>query len=341
MRQFDDPMADFDGASLLVTGATGSFGKHFVRTVLDRFKPRRLVIYSRDEMKQYEMAQQLEDRTYPMLRYFIGDVRDAQRLEMAMSGIDYVVHAAALKQVPIAEYNPFECIHTNVLGAENVVRASIRAGVKKVITLSTDKATSPINLYGASKLASDKIFIAANHLSGAKGPRFAVVRYGNVMGSRGSVIPLFQRLVREGCAFLPVTHADMTRFWITLSQGVNFVLSSFAMMQGGEVFVPKLPSMRILDLAHALSPTTPIKIIGIRAGEKLHEIMITEDDARTCMELPDRYVLLPAFAAWMERRQAPKLGAAVSDRFSYASNNNSEWVSAKDLHGLMQAAGLA
>jgi UDP-N-acetylglucosamine 4,6-dehydratase len=341
MRQFTEPMIELNGASLLVTGATGSFGRQFVRTVLERFKPRRLVIYSRDEMKQYEMAQQLDDQTYPMLRYFIGDVRDAQRLEMALNGVEFVVHAAALKQVPIAEYNPFECIHTNVLGAENVVRASIRAGVKKVIALSTDKATSPINLYGASKLASDKIFIAANHLSGSKGPRFAVVRYGNVIGSRGSVVPLFQRLMREGSAFLPVTHEEMTRFWITLSQGVNFVLSSLELMQGGEVFVPKIPSMRIVDLARSLAPATPIKIIGIRPGEKLHEIMITEDDARTSLELPDRYVLMPMFSGWMGERISHKLGTPLPDRFSYTSNNNSEWVGREELHAMMKVAGLA
>jgi UDP-N-acetylglucosamine 4,6-dehydratase len=340
MRQFNEPVIDLNGASVLMTGATGSFGKQFIRSVLERFKPRRLVVYSRDEMKQYEMAQQLDDQTYPMLRYFIGDVRDAQRLEMAMNGIEYVVHAAALKQVPIAEYNPFECVHTNVLGAENVVRAAIRTGVKRVIALSTDKATSPINLYGASKLASDKIFIAANHLSGSTGPRFAVVRYGNVIGSRGSVVPLFVRLVREGAAFLPVTHEEMTRFWITLGQGVNFVLSSLALMQGGEVFVPKIPSMRIVDLAHSLAPTTPIKVIGIRPGEKLHEMMITEDDARTSIELPDRYVLMPAFASWMGDRISHKLGKPLPDRFSYTSNNNSEWLGASELQAMMQLAGL-
>ena len=233
----------------MVTGGTGSFGKHFISTVLQRFKPRKLIIFSRDELKQYEMAQRFPVEKYPFMRYFIGDVRNRDRLEMAMRGVDYVIHAAAMKQVPIAEYNPFECIHTNVLGAENVVTAAIRQGVKRVIALSTDKAANPINLYGATKLASDKIFVAANNLAGADGTRFCVVRYGNVVGSRGSVVPFFRKLIEEKAEFLPITDERMTRFWITLPQGVNFVLSSMAMMQGGEIFVPKIPSMRMTELA--------------------------------------------------------------------------------------------
>jgi UDP-N-acetylglucosamine 4,6-dehydratase len=298
-------------------------------------------VYSRDELKQFEMAQVLNDREHPSLRYFIGDMRDVERLEMAMNGIDYVVHAAALKHVPIAEYNPFECIHTNVIGAENIVRASIRAGIKKVIALSTDKAANPINLYGASKLASDKILIAANHLSGAGGPRFSVVRYGNVVGSRGSVVPFFQRLIREGADHLPVTHEDMTRFWVTLDQGVNLVISSFHLMEGGETFVPKIPSMRVTDLAKALAPHLPLKVIGIRPGEKLHEVMVTEDDARNTYELDDRYIIMPAFAGWSAERHVAAGANPVPERFSYASNTNKEWLSIHNFVQVLQSAGLA
>jgi UDP-N-acetylglucosamine 4,6-dehydratase/5-epimerase len=341
MREFLDSDFDFSDRSILVTGGTGSFGQKFIRTLLARYKPARIVIYSRDELKQFEMAQQLSDRDHPSLRYFIGDIRDAERLEMAMNGIDYVVHAAALKHVPIAEYNPFECIHTNVIGAENVVRASIRAGVKKVVTLSTDKAANPINLYGASKLASDKILIAANHLSGAKGPRFSIVRYGNVVGSRGSVVPFFQRLIRDGADHLPITHPDMTRFWITLDQGINLVISSFGLMSGGEIFIPKIPSMRVVDLAKAFAPDLPIKTIGIRPGEKLHEIMVTEDDARNTYELSDRYVIMPAFAAWSADRHASAGAQPVPERFAYASNTNTEWLSLRDFGQLVKTAGLA
>lgn len=340
LRDYSMGGFDFDGASILLTGGTGSFGKNFARFVLDNFKPRRLVIFSRDELKQFEMAQDLPEKRYPALRYFIGDVRDQARLEMAMKGIDYVVHAAALKHVPIAEYNPFECIHTNVIGAENVVQASIRAGVKKVVALSTDKAANPINLYGASKLASDKIFVAANHLAGADGPRFSVVRYGNVVGSRGSVVPFFRKLMAEGWDHIPITHPDMTRFWITLDQGIELVASSFKLMHGGEIFVPKIHSMKITDLASAVAPHLPLKVIGIRPGEKLHEIMIPADDARNTIELEDRYVIKPQFSGW-SAGDAGIEGKPVPELFSYSSDNNSEWLTIDDFNELLRIAGLS
>lgn len=325
VRDFDGSTIDLNDRSILVTGGTGSFGKQFIHTVLERFSPRRIIVFSRDEMKQFEMARELPPERHPAMRYFIGDVRDERRLEMAMRGVDYVIHAAALKQVPTAEYNPFECIHTNVWGAENVVNAALRNDVKRVVALSTDKAANPSNLYGASKLASDKIFVAANNLAGSLGTRFAVVRYGNVVGSRGSVVPLFQDLIARGSDHLPITDGRMTRFWITLQQGVNFVLSSLATMQGGEIFVPKIPSMRIVDLASTMAPGLPQKIVGIRPGEKLHEVMITEDDARTTVELDDRYVIQPPFVWWDERAPA-KNGKAVTEGFRYASDSNPEWL---------------
>ena len=340
MNNFSDDLVDMNGRSVLVTGGTGSFGKKFVEILLKRYKLRRLIIFSRDELKQYEMAEIFNDSEHPCLRYFIGDVRDVSRLQMAMSGVDYVVHAAAMKQVPTAEYNPFECIHTNVLGAENVVRAAIAAGVKRVIGLSTDKAANPGNLYGASKLSSDKILIAANHLAGASGPRFSVVRYGNVIGSRGSVVPFFKRLVSQGAESIPITHAEMTRFWITLEQGVNFVLSSFAQMEGGEIFVPKIPSMSVVDLAKVVAPNLPIRMIGVRPGEKLHEVMITEDDARHTRELPDRYVIMPAFAGWRDASAKTEPGKPVADRFSYVSNTNSDWLDQDGLRKLLKVAGI-
>src|SRR5579862_435322 len=291
MRQFDD-------RSLLVTGGSGSFGRRFVDTLLRHSRARRIVVFSRDEYKHYEMGQLLEPLGTDRLRFFIGDVRDADRLELATREVDFIIHAAALKQVPAAEYNPFECIRTNVSGAENVVRAALRNGVRRVIALSTDKAANPINLYGASKLASDKIFVAANNLAGKNDTRFAVVRYGNVVGSRGSVIPFFKKLVDEGADHLPVTDERMTRFWITLQQGVNFVITSFTVMRGGEIFVPKIPSMRIVDLAQCFAPDLPCRVVGIRPGEKLHEVMVTEDDSRLTLELGDRYVIEPAFSWW-------------------------------------------
>lgn len=318
-----------DGHSILITGGTGSFGRQFVRTVLRCYHPTRLVVFSRDELKQSEMAEELPPTKFLSLRYFLGDVRDQQRLEMALRGIDIVVHAAALKQIPAAEYNPFECINTNVLGAENVVRAAIRAGVKKVIALSTDKAVNPINLYGASKLAADKIFIASNHLSGEGGPRFSVVRYGNVLGSRGSVVPFFQKLAKNGAKSLPLTHPDMTRFWISKQQGVNFVLSCLDMMDRGEIFVPKMPSMRIADLASALAPELKHAIVGIRPGEKLHEMLITPDDASHTLDQEDRYVIVPAVAMWPAARRDHE--KRVPEGFTYSSDNNPHKLTKQEL----------
>ncbi len=334
-RDFTSPHMDLSDATVLVTGGTGSFGHHFVRMVIDEYKPRRLIIFSRDELKQYEMAQLFPQDKYPFIRYFIGDVRDRERLEMAMRGVDYVVHAAAMKHVPIAEYNPFECIRTNVMGAENVVSAAIRAGVRKVLALSTDKAANPINLYGASKLAADKIFVAGNNLSGKNGTTFSVVRYGNVVGSRGSVVPFFRKLVAEGAEFLPITDDRMTRFWITLDQGVNFVLSSMAMMQGGEIFVPKIPSMSTVDLAKTIAPGLPQKIVGIRPGEKLHEIMVPEDDGRSTVEHSDRYIILPTFNEFSHDAYLEAGASPVLDGFSYASNTNPEKLDARGLQMLL------
>jgi UDP-N-acetylglucosamine 4,6-dehydratase/5-epimerase len=338
-----DLAVDLNGKSLLVTGGTGSFGKRLVRTVLDRYAPRRLIVLSRDELKQYEMQQDLGDGRYPCLRFFIGDVRDQPRLEMAMRDVDYVVHAAALKHVPVAEYNPSECIHTNVLGAENVVHAALTCGVKRVIALSTDKAASPVNLYGASKLASDKIFVAANNLSGRIGTRFSVVRYGNVVGSRGSVIPFFQKLCREGADSLPITDPRMTRFWITLQQGVDFVLSCLRVACGGEIFVPKIPSMRITDLARSLAPDLPVRVVGIRPGEKLHEMLITAEDSRTTVELEDRFVIRPAFKFWTtdeeEERETAEEGRPVEDDFTYSSDRNRDWLDGARLKTMLRELG--
>ena len=333
---FDDNVIDLNGASVMVTGGTGSFGKRFIETIFKLYTPRRVIVFSRDELKQTEMAQEFPAERYPAIRYFIGDVRDERRLEMAMRGVDYVIHGAALKHVPVAEYNPFECIHTNVLGAENVVNAALRNNVRKVIALSTDKAANPSNLYGASKLASDKIFVAANNLAGTDGPRFAVVRYGNVVGSRGSVVPFFQKLLANGSDHLPITDARMTRFWITLQQGVNFVLSSMEMMHGGEVFVPKIPSMRIVDLARAMAPDMAHKIVGIRPGEKLHEVMITEDDARSTVEMADRYVIQPSFG-WWSGANTSHPGTMVAEDFRYASDTNHEWLDADGLTEWLKA----
>jgi UDP-N-acetylglucosamine 4,6-dehydratase len=331
LRQFDDK-------SILITGGTGSFGRRLVDTLLRHSRARRVIVFSRDEYKQYEMQQSLLPLGLDRMRFFIGDVRDADRLELATRGVDFIVHAAALKQVPAAEYNPFECIRTNVSGAENVVRAALRNNVPRVIALSTDKAANPINLYGASKLASDKIFIAGNNLAGASGTRFAVVRYGNVVGSRGSVIPLYKKLIAEGADYLPVTDKRMTRFWITLQHGVNFVITSLGLMYGGEIFVPKIPSMRITDLAKALAPGLPIKIVGIRPGEKLHEVMITEDDSRQTLELDDRYVIEPSFAWWQRERYDTAGATPVAEGFRFASDTNSDWLDAARLKALIAEA---
>lgn len=327
MGRFAPTSLDLDGKVILVTGGTGSFGRRFIETVLERASPRKLIVYSRDELKQSEMQMDLAERFGPerlsAMRFFLGDVRDADRLALAFRGADVVIHAAALKQVPAAEYNPSECIHTNVLGAENVVRASLANRVRQVIALSTDKACNPINLYGATKLASDKTFVAANNLSGDIGTRFSVVRYGNVVGSRGSVAPLFQRLIARGAAELPITDPRMTRFLITLTEGVDFVLSSLSWMRGGEIFVPKIPSMKIVDIAAAMAPDLATRVVGIRPGEKLHEMMISVDDARTTVDLGDRYAIEPAFA---EYTRDPHKGPPLAEDFSYASDTNDDWL---------------
>jgi len=337
MKDFSKNSINLNHKSILVTGGTGSFGKQFVRTVLGRYEPKRLIVFSRDEAKQHQM--EVELRNHPkkeLLRFFIGDVRDVSRLEFAMREVDYVIHAAALKHVPAAEYNPFECIRTNVHGAENVVQAALRCQVDRVIALSTDKAASPLNLYGASKLASDKIFVAANNLSGSIGTRFSVVRYGNVVGSRGSVVPLFKYLIAEGVDAIPITDERMTRFWITLEQGVDFVLSSLNMMVGGEIFVPKIPSMKVVDLGTCLAPDLPQKVIGIRPGEKLHEVMITEDDARTTLELEDRYIIQPVLSFWNDEPHVAQGAVSVAENFYYASDVNTEWLDADGLREMLE-----
>ncbi len=335
-RSFDDPKIDLAGASILVTGGTGSFGRAFVRRVLDTTKPRRLIVFSRDEQKQHDMEREFASHpNAEAMRYFIGDVRDASRLELAMRAVTIVVHAAALKIVPTAEYNPFECVLTNIHGAENVVKAALRTGVRRVIALSTDKAANPINLYGATKLASDKIFVAANNLAGDQDTRFAVVRYGNVIGSRGSVVPLFQRLIRDGAKSLPITDPRMTRFWITLDQGVAFVLSNLALMAGGEIFVPKIPSMKMVDLAKQMAPDLPHQTVGIRPGEKLHEVMITEDDARATLELDDRYVICPPSLEWPTTHLTSRGARPVEDGFRYSSNRNVDWLDGAALERIL------
>ncbi|ODT62080.1 MAG: UDP-N-acetylglucosamine 4,6-dehydratase (inverting) [Phenylobacterium sp. SCN 69-14] len=338
MARFAATRLDLDGKVIFVTGGTGSFGRRFIETVLTRARPRKLIVFSRDELKQHEMqldlAERFDPETLRCMRFFLGDVRDRERLSLAMRGVDIVIHAAALKQVPAAEYNPSECIHTNIMGAENVVRACLANQVRQVIALSTDKACNPVNLYGATKLASDKTFVAANNLSGDIGTRFAVVRYGNVVGSRGSVAPLFQRLIARGAAELPITDERMTRFWITLNQGVDFVLSSLDLMRGGEIFVPKIPSMKMTDIAAAMAPGLPIRIIGIRPGEKLHEMMISADDARTTVDLGDRYAIEPAFVEF-SRESYATTRPQVAEGFSYASDTNDEWLSGEGLLALL------
>ncbi len=319
-----------NGKSTLITGGTGSFGKAMVATICKRWKPKRLVVFSRDEMKQYEMEQVYPVARYPFLRYFIGDVRSRERLEMAMQDVDYVIHAAALKHVPIAEYNPFECIQTNIIGAQNVVQAALHAKVKRVVALSTDKAVSPINLYGASKLAAEKVFVAANNLAGKLPTRFSIVRYGNVLGSRGSVLPFFRRLIAEGADHLPVTDPRMTRFWITLPGGVAFVLQALAHMTGGEIYVPRIPSMRIPDLARAMAPSLPIKVVGIRPGEKLHEVLITDSEAPHTfrVESTGDFVIMPSFQGWTPAKPEVESGKLlpVPDDFCYTSDQNDQWL---------------
>ncbi|PHM18601.1 MAG: UDP-N-acetylglucosamine 4,6-dehydratase (inverting) [Sulfuricurvum sp. PD_MW2] len=321
-----------NGKNILITGGTGSFGKQFVKTILKRYKPNKIIIYSRDELKQYEMAQRFND---PCMRYFIGDVRDLSRLESAMSGVDYVVHAAALKHVPIAEYNPMECIKTNINGAQNVIDAALHCGVSRVIALSTDKAASPINLYGATKLASDKLFVAANNIRGGQDIRFAVVRYGNVLGSRGSVVPFFQKLIAEGATELPITDERMTRFWITLQEGVDFVLKNFERMHGGETFIPKIPSMKVVDVARAIAPHLPHKHVGIRPGEKMHEVMCPRDDSHLTLEFHDHYVIKPTIqfteAADFSKNNCDEIGTPVEYGFKYSSETNTDWLTSDAL----------
>lgn len=325
------------GKSILVTGGTGSFGKAFTRTVLSKYPGiKRLVIYSRDELKQFDMNQQFSESEYPQLRYFIGDVRDKERLYRAMEGIDMVVHAAALKQVPAAEYNPFEAVKTNIMGAQNVIECCIDRNIEKVVALSTDKAAAPINLYGATKLCSDKMFVAANNFKGDRELKLSVVRYGNVMNSRGSVIPFFQKKSAEGV--LPITDPRMTRFNITLPEGVDMVLYAFANMWGGEIFVPKIPSYHICDLAEAVAPHCRQKIVGIRPGEKLHEEMITETDAINSLEFDDHFVILPSMNLWDVAKYMDTFhGRRCEAGFSYSSGNNDQWLSVDQLQRLIKA----
>ena len=323
-------MSQLSGSSILITGGTGSFGKAFVRYALDKLKPERIAIFSRDELKQYEMKAAFNSDH--RLRWFLGDIRDKERLHRALKGVDYVVHAAALKQVDTAEYNPFEFVKTNVLGSQNVIDASIDEGVKKVIALSTDKASSPINLYGATKLTADTLFVAANNYAQEGATAMSVVRYGNVMGSRGSVVPLFQSKAQAGEP-LPITDPLMTRFWITLEQAVVFVVKSFESMEGGELYVPRIPSMRLGDLAEAIAPGHPIVEIGIRPGEKMHEEMIGADDSHRTRRLSDRYVVMPTISGW---GYSPVEGESVRPGFSYRSDSNDEWLTAAQLRATLK-----
>ncbi|MBS4028930.1 MAG: UDP-N-acetylglucosamine 4,6-dehydratase (inverting) [Ignavibacteriales bacterium] len=319
----------FNNKSILITGGTGSFGKKFTEIVLQKFTPRKFIIFSRDELKQSEMQADFSEEKYPFIRYFIGDVRDKERLYRALDDVEIVVHAAALKQVPAAEYNPFEAIKTNVLGAANLIDAAIDRNVEKVIALSTDKAANPINLYGATKLCSDKLFVAANSYSGKHQTRFSVVRYGNVVGSRGSVIPFF--LSKKKSGVVPITDTRMTRFWITLEQGVNFVLFCLEQMEGGELFVPKIPSMNIMDLAKAITPECKHEIVGIRPGEKLHEVLVPEDDARRTLEFENYFVIKPELNFWTSKKSSHAEGKSCPDGFRYSSDNNSQMLSIEEL----------
>ena len=328
---------ELSGKTILVTGGTGSFGQSFVHHVLKSSNARKVIVYSRDEQKQADMAVHPDFSLHQeRLRFFIGDVRDADRLEMAFGEVDIVIHAAAIKIVPTAEYNPMECIKTNVHGAESVVNAAIRSGVKRVVALSTDKAANPVNLYGASKLAADKIFVSANSLAGDHGPRFCVARYGNVIGSRGSIVPFFRNLIAGGATVLPITDPRMTRFWITLCQGIEFVLFCLEMMKRGEIFVPKIPSMAIVDLARVLAPDLPHETVGIRPGEKLHEVMVTEDDARNTIELPDRYVIRPTlYPEWVGGYGGEE--KPLAEGFRYASDTNVDFLDAAGMERLLES----
>ncbi|MGI9390290.1 MAG: UDP-N-acetylglucosamine 4,6-dehydratase (inverting) [Boseongicola sp.] len=331
----------FDDKTILITGGTGSFGNKYIEHLLRDHNPRKIIVFSRDELKQFEMAQVWND---PRMRYFIGDVRDGRRLCEAMDGVDFVIHAAALKQVPAAEYNPFEAVKTNIHGAQNVIEAALATEVDKVIALSTDKAANPVNLYGATKLASDKLFVAANNMVGSRKTRFSVVRYGNVVGSRGSVIPFFKKQIQSGATELPITHPDMTRFMITLDQGVEFVLKNFQRMQGGEIFVPKIPSMKVTDLAKALAPNLPHKTVGIRPGEKLHEIMCPADDSHLTLEFADHFVIKPTitfgFKAAFEENMLAERGVPVEQGFEYNSGSNNEWLGEEAFLSMVEDLGL-
>jgi UDP-N-acetylglucosamine 4,6-dehydratase len=326
----------FNDKCIAITGGTGSFGRQYVRTILGRYEPRKLIIYSRDELKQFEMAQEFPISKHRCMRYFIGDVRDRDRLVQALRGVDVVIHAAALKHVPAAEYNPMECIKTNIHGAEHVINAALQNEVEKVIALSTDKAASPINLYGATKLASDKLFVAANNIAGGHRTRFAVVRYGNVVGSRGSVVPFFLKRIREGASCLPITDARMTRFWITLQQGVDFVLKNFERMCGGEIFVPKIPSVRIVDVARAMAPDLPHEIVGIRPGEKIHEVMCPADDSHLTLEFADHFVIRPTITFYdgstnYASNNLGETSVPVAQGFEYNSGRNERFLSVPEI----------
>jgi len=334
----------FNDKSILITGGSGSFGHQYVRMILDNYQPKKLIVYSRDELKQYEMGQLFPEQKHDCMRYFIGDVRDKERLIQAMHGVDYVIHAAALKQVPAAEYNPMECIKTNIHGAENVIHAALHTEVEKVIALSTDKAANPINLYGATKLASDKLFVAANNIAGGHRTRFSVVRYGNVVGSRGSVVPFFNKLIKEGAESLPITDAKMTRFWITLDDGVRFVLKNFERMSGGEIFVPKIPSVRITDLASAMAPQLEQRFIGIRPGEKVHEVMCPADDSHLTLEFRDHFVIKPTilFTDSDNDFSTNKLGeisSPVEQGVEYNSGSNEHFLNVDEIAQMNRVAG--
>jgi len=326
-------LAVFNDKNVLITGGTGSFGKRFVQLVLQRYKPEKLIVFSRDELKQFEMQQRWNMKDYPCIRYFLGDVRDKERLMRAFSGVHYVIHAAALKQVPAAEYNPQECIKTNVLGAMNIIDAALHCGVKKLVALSTDKACNPINLYGATKLCSDKLFVAANVYGGFDGTRFSVVRYGNVVGSRGSVVPFFKERMKTGV--LPITDPRMTRFWITLAQGAEFVLKCFEISRGGEIFVPKIPSMNITSLAKAICPECELKSVGIRPGEKVHEILISEDEARNTVEFDECFVVQPHLERRKELLDVKGNGEMCPEGFLYTSDKNPMFMTVDDLSQML------
>jgi UDP-N-acetylglucosamine 4,6-dehydratase (inverting) len=330
-----------NNSSLLITGGTGSFGKKFTKMVLEQYSPKKIVIYSRDEYKQFKMKNEfkiiLPEEKFNKLRFFIGDVRDRERLMRAFKGIDYVIHAAALKQVPACEYNPFEAIKTNINGAQNIVEASLERGVKKVVALSTDKAVNPINLYGGTKFVSDKLFVSANAYTGESGTVFSVVRYGNVAGSRGSVIPFFKNLIDKGATSLPITDLRMTRFWITLDQGVQLVFKALSESKGGETYISKIPSFKITDLAKAMGgEDIQLKEVGIREGEKIHEVMVTRDDSRNTYEYPDHYIIYPHFDWWNLEKHFTQGGKIIEDGFEYNSGNNSEWLVVEDLEKRIQ-----